>query len=338
MVKMDRLCYFGHLLRMDDTRLAKQLFFAELDVEKHRPVGRPRMTWNDCVLNDLEDFGISTKAELLTHDGWLRVKAITLDRDEWRRTLKTDGLEYALNKWYVDQTNRRSANMIRLGVDREYCVESEEPIDADYDRSKRTPLECVPHTEVRKILRKVGGPRAEELMNEVKRVEEKRKRPMNEYEAWTLPYITTRVHEHADDKEAYLLKVERWKAIRLKKIKREVLFLEWLPTSNVYDDPDEGFSVEAYDRFREKGVDGAKRDQFHVMWHPRIFAADEDFPVELPEKEGLAWAESDLDWMDVNTVMNRYKKYKDENEELLINLGLLKSGKIGCVVVEGAVE
>ena len=43
-VKLDRLCYFGHLMRMDDDRLAKQLFFAELDVDKHRPVGRPRAT------------------------------------------------------------------------------------------------------------------------------------------------------------------------------------------------------------------------------------------------------------------------------------------------------
>jgi hypothetical protein len=50
-----------------------------------------RMTWNDCVLNDLEDFGISTKTELLTNDGWLRVKELTLDRDEWRRRLQTDG-------------------------------------------------------------------------------------------------------------------------------------------------------------------------------------------------------------------------------------------------------
>jgi len=91
---------------MDDTRLAKQLFFAELDVEKHRPVGRPRTTWNDCVLTDLVDFGFCSKEELVTDVGWLKVKTIALDRVEWRRRLKTEGLEFALTKWYADPIRR----------------------------------------------------------------------------------------------------------------------------------------------------------------------------------------------------------------------------------------
>jgi hypothetical protein len=92
-------------------------------------VGRPRTTWSDCVLQDLEDFGFGSKADLLSGEGWLRVKELTLERDSWRVLLKTNGMEYALNKWYVDQTTRRTKTMVRLGVELEYCEEPKENVN-----------------------------------------------------------------------------------------------------------------------------------------------------------------------------------------------------------------
>jgi hypothetical protein len=357
-VKLDRLSYFGHLMRMDDTRLAKQLFFGELDVVKHRPVGRPRTTWNDCVLNDLVDFGFTTKEEISSDAGWLTLKALTLDRDEWRRRLKTEGLEYALNKWYVDQTTRRTKKMVRLGVDREYCVEPVEPVNdglnadrpvdvdevekpplSEYDKLKKTPLECVPHSAVRKILRKLGGTMALEVMQEVTRVEAKQKRPMNEYNAWRLPFISSKVVEHAEDKELYLAKVERWKAIRLKRVERDALFEEWLPQSNLWEDPNEAFVIDKFDGFRKKGVDGCKKDQFHAVWEPRFFAADDEFPDELPGVLGLPWDDCDEDWVDAKAYLTMYKRNKIENAEIIEHLERLKSGGVvGGVGGVGGVE
>lgn len=109
----------------------------------------------------------------------------------------------------------------------------------------------------------------------------------------------------------------------------------WLPTSNVWDDNDETFVIEKFDGFRKKGVDGAKKDQFHVIWEPRIFAADLDFPDELPEVKGLPWDECDEDWVSATDYMREYKKNKVENAEIIQQLELLKIGGTGGVVVGG---
>ena len=202
------------------------------------------------------------------------------------------------------------------------------------EKLDRTPLELVPHGEVRKVVRKLGGAMALEIMGEVKRVEEKRPRTMNDLNAWSLPFISSRVREHESEKNEYLTQVERWKAIRLKKAEREALFRVWLPTSNIWDDPDETFVIQSFDGFRKRGIDGAKADEFHVIWKPRIFAADEDFPDELPEAQGLPWSESDdLDWMNAKTMLASYKRNKVENAVIIGLLEQLKCGVVDGVVV-----
>ena len=55
-------------------------------------------------------------------------------------------------------------------------------------------------------------------------------------------------------------------AIRLKRVEREAELNAWLPTSNVWDDREETFVINFYDGFRKEGVNGAKKDQFHVIW------------------------------------------------------------------------
>jgi len=227
--------------------------------------------------------------------------------------------------------------MVRLGVDREYCGEPVDPEEPEGDMLRelqRTPLEFVPNSTVRKILRKLGGALALEVMEEVKRVEAKHKRPMNDYNAWSLPYISHLVDVHADDKERYSANVDRWRSIRLKKAEREALFREWLPTSNTWDsrrDRDETFVVEKFDGFRKKGVDGARKDQFHVVWAPRIFAADVEYPEELPECRGLPWdvdENESTDWVDAKTYMTIYKRNKDENAEFLKQFECLMNGGV----------
>jgi hypothetical protein len=335
-------------MRMDDSRLSKQLFFAELDVEKHRPVGRPRTTWNDCVLDDLVYFGFGEKDYLLTDLGWHEVKALTLDRDVWRKRLKSDGLEYALDNWYKIQTARRANKMSSRGVQRQHCTEvsdqvvvrvddaedCEEPSLPDYARLRRTPLECVPNSTVLKMLRFLGSRLTQEMLSEVKRVEEKRPRPMNEYSAWAPPFISSRVEQHAEAKVLHLRYVERCKAIRSRRIEREAMYQEWLPTSNHFDynwNANEKFALEKFNGFRRRGVDGAKTDQYHVVYVPRFFAADIDFPEELPEVIGLPWAEYDEDWVEARPYERSYRNDKRITEQL----GLLRRGVVGCVVVGG---
>jgi len=68
-----------------------------------------------------------------------------------------------------------------------------------------------------------------------------------------------------------------------------------------------------------------------VVWVPRIFLADIDFPEELPDARGLDWAEYDEDWMSAKDFEKRYKKDVRIREQL----ELFEKGVVGCVVVDG---
>ena len=46
-----RLRWLGHVGRMSDTRLPKQLLFSQ--IPGHRSVGRPRLMWNEIARSDL---------------------------------------------------------------------------------------------------------------------------------------------------------------------------------------------------------------------------------------------------------------------------------------------
>ena len=53
----NRIRWFGHVMRMQDTRLPKKRFTLELT--GRRPIGRPRTRWRDQVKQDLERRGLS---------------------------------------------------------------------------------------------------------------------------------------------------------------------------------------------------------------------------------------------------------------------------------------
>jgi hypothetical protein len=67
-IKIRRLEWLGHVIRMNETRSVKKIFEGKL--EGRRDKGRPRLRWIDNAEDDLRKLGVK----------W-RVKA--LDREEW---------------------------------------------------------------------------------------------------------------------------------------------------------------------------------------------------------------------------------------------------------------
>jgi len=59
MIKKSRLRWFGHVERKDDNDWVKHCMTWE--VEGIRQTGRLKMTWWDCVKNDMESLGLSQK-------------------------------------------------------------------------------------------------------------------------------------------------------------------------------------------------------------------------------------------------------------------------------------
>jgi transcription termination factor 2 len=68
-IKIRRLEWLGHIIRMDETRCVKKIFEGKLDGRRGR--GRPRLRWINDVKDDLMKLGVK------------RWKTKTLDRVEW---------------------------------------------------------------------------------------------------------------------------------------------------------------------------------------------------------------------------------------------------------------
>jgi transcription termination factor 2 len=73
-IKVRRLEWLGHVVRMEDTRLPKMVFNAK--PEGRRGDGRPRLRWLDGVEADIKALGVKR---------W-RIKA--QDRKEWSAILR----------------------------------------------------------------------------------------------------------------------------------------------------------------------------------------------------------------------------------------------------------
>ena len=52
LISMARLRWLGHIYRMEDNRLPKQILFGEIASAK-RPQHKPKLRWRDCVSKDL---------------------------------------------------------------------------------------------------------------------------------------------------------------------------------------------------------------------------------------------------------------------------------------------
>jgi hypothetical protein len=74
-IKLRRLEWAGHIIRMEEQRIPKRVLNGNFRTA--RPVGRPRTRWADVVQRDAR--------QLLGIKGW-RIKAT--NRDEWRRLMR----------------------------------------------------------------------------------------------------------------------------------------------------------------------------------------------------------------------------------------------------------
>jgi len=74
-IKIRRLEWVGHIIRMEEERIPKKVLYGNFHTT--RPVGRPRTRWADVVQRDA--------LQLLWIRGWMRRAA---NRDEWRRLVR----------------------------------------------------------------------------------------------------------------------------------------------------------------------------------------------------------------------------------------------------------
>jgi hypothetical protein len=74
-IKIRRLGWAGHIVRMEEERIAKKVLNGNFYTT--RPVGRPRTRWADVVQRDA--------LQLLGIRGWRRSAK---SRDEWRRLMR----------------------------------------------------------------------------------------------------------------------------------------------------------------------------------------------------------------------------------------------------------
>ena len=77
LLKQRRMRWLGHVTRMKDDRIPKDLLYGELATGK-RPTGRPQLRFKDVCKRDLQVLGINT-------DSW---EVTATDRDAWRHTVK----------------------------------------------------------------------------------------------------------------------------------------------------------------------------------------------------------------------------------------------------------
>ncbi|KAL0195112.1 hypothetical protein M9458_008684, partial [Cirrhinus mrigala] len=96
-----RLRWLGHLCRMDDGRIPKDVLYGELAIGT-RPTGRPILRYKDACKRDLKACGICP-ADL---------EVVASDRENWRSTVKTGVLlaeERRAMQWEEKRTRRQQS-------------------------------------------------------------------------------------------------------------------------------------------------------------------------------------------------------------------------------------
>lgn len=96
LLRQRRLRWLGHVHRMKDGRIPKDLLYGEL-AEGKRPTGRPLLRYKDVCKRDLEALDINV-------DSW---EALASDRVAWRRTLKAQ-LPVGEAKWKEKCAEKRA--------------------------------------------------------------------------------------------------------------------------------------------------------------------------------------------------------------------------------------
>jgi len=74
-VTLYRLCWFGHVKRMEENRIPKKVLYRNMETTRLR--GRPRNRWQDEMRED---------GRLVGGKGW---KERVYNREEWKKLLRT---------------------------------------------------------------------------------------------------------------------------------------------------------------------------------------------------------------------------------------------------------
>jgi len=76
-VRLKKLCWFGHVQRMEENRIPKKELLVDMNLEAVSLRGRPRNRWQDEVWED---------GRLVGGKGW---KERVYNREEWKKLLRT---------------------------------------------------------------------------------------------------------------------------------------------------------------------------------------------------------------------------------------------------------
>jgi hypothetical protein len=74
-IRLNRLCWFGHVQKMEENRIPKKVLYMNLRTKRLR--GRPRNRWQDEVRED---------GRIVGGEGW---QEKLHNREEWKKLLRT---------------------------------------------------------------------------------------------------------------------------------------------------------------------------------------------------------------------------------------------------------
>ena len=95
LIKQRRLRWLGHVRRMDDGRIPKDLLYGEI-AEAKRPVGRPKLRFKDVCKRDLKAMGMPA-------DSW---EAMAANRVVWRSIIH-EGVKFHDKGWFNQLAKKR---------------------------------------------------------------------------------------------------------------------------------------------------------------------------------------------------------------------------------------
>ena len=281
-VKMQRLSFFGHIIRMENDSLLKKLLFGEI-VGGKRAVGGQTPSWIDRVKQDLYEFG-------LDHKNWSAIQTLAMDRNLWRKAIKTDGVERAYQNWLSANTNRRRSRMIKEGVkiispemvSLTNVDDTSRKVKSFSNYLERTPLSKLPKHLFVNIIMKLGPIKSMEILEATDRVHNgERNREMNVNDKiWQKPFI-------ADLKNQCIVRDE----FRAECEEIETQRQNWYDKSDVddIDNVSEKFEIESVVSLEKRGA----KLFFKVIWKPRSLCAHKTYPEYFPELQGKAWPVDD---------------------------------------------
>ena len=90
MVRLSRLRYFGHVLRMDDSRLPNIVVHGEIN-KGLRSVGRPKINYRSCIKEDLKKFDLWNDCQQFS------LHEIISNRKKWRNSIIKGSLFHQSN-------------------------------------------------------------------------------------------------------------------------------------------------------------------------------------------------------------------------------------------------